>query len=129
MERDHNVAPEGARERLGVPTRLPHASRRRSIRVRHREERRIALRERIRSTLPAGADGSADVSNILAGIQWVVSFKDRYGIKVLNLSLGTDSTQSYRVDPDNAPDLTPRPSVRQTCGSNAPVEGRADGKG
>jgi len=31
----------------------------------------------------------------------VVSFKDRYGIKVLNLSLGTDSTQSYRVDPLN----------------------------
>ena len=30
-----------------------------------------------------------------------MSFKDRYGIKVLNLSLGTDSTQSYRVDPLN----------------------------
>lgn len=49
----------------------------------------------------AGQDGSADVSTVLAGIQWVVSFKDRYGIKVLNLSLGTDSTQSYRVDPLN----------------------------
>ncbi|MBV8297861.1 MAG: S8 family peptidase, partial [Acidimicrobiia bacterium] len=49
----------------------------------------------------AGRDGSADVSTVLAGIQWVVSFKDRYGIKVLNLSLGTDSTQSYRVDPLN----------------------------
>ncbi|MBV9412338.1 MAG: S8 family peptidase, partial [Acidimicrobiia bacterium] len=49
----------------------------------------------------AGADGSADVSTVLAGIQWVVSFKDRYGIKVLNLSLGTDSTQSYKVDPLN----------------------------
>jgi serine protease AprX len=49
----------------------------------------------------AGRDGSADVSNVLAAIQWVVSFKDRYDIKVLNLSLGTDSTQSYRVDPLN----------------------------
>src|SRR5262249_50441957 len=38
----------------------------------------------------AGRDGSADVSNVIAGIQWAVSFKDRYGIKVLNLSLGTD---------------------------------------
>jgi serine protease AprX len=47
----------------------------------------------------AGPDGSADVSNVLAAIQWVVSFKDRYGIKVLNLSLGTDGTQSYRTDP------------------------------
>jgi len=55
----------------------------------------------ILSVKVAGRDGSADVSAVLAGIQWVVSFKDRYGIKVLNLSLGTDSTQSYRVDPLN----------------------------
>src|SRR4051812_36515089 len=55
----------------------------------------------ILSVKVAGRDGSADVSSVLAGIQWVVSFKDRYGIKVLNLSLGTDSTQSYRVDPLN----------------------------
>ena len=43
----------------------------------------------------AGADGSADVSQVLAAIQWVVSFKDTFGIRVMNLSLGTDSTQSY----------------------------------
>jgi serine protease AprX len=49
----------------------------------------------------AGRDGSSDVSNVLAGIQWAVSFRDRYGIKVLNLSLGTDSTQTYRTDPLN----------------------------
>ena len=49
----------------------------------------------------AGRDGSADVSNVIAGIQWAVSFKDRYGIKVLNLSLGTDGTQTYRTDPLN----------------------------
>ena len=47
----------------------------------------------------AGANGAADVSNVLAAIQWVVSYKDRYGIKVLNLSLGTDSTQTYQTDP------------------------------
>jgi serine protease AprX len=47
----------------------------------------------------AGANGAADVSNVLAAIQWVVSYKDRYGIKVLNLSLGTDSAQTYRTDP------------------------------
>jgi serine protease AprX len=47
----------------------------------------------------AGRDGSADVSQVLAAIQWVVSFKDTYTIKVLNLSLGTDSAQSYRTDP------------------------------
>jgi serine protease AprX len=49
----------------------------------------------------AGRDGSADVSNVIAAIQWVVSFKDTYGVKVLNLSLGTDGTQSYRTDPLN----------------------------
>jgi subtilisin family serine protease len=56
---------------------------------------------RILSVKIAGRDGSADVSKVIAAIQWVVSFKDRYGVRVLNLSLGTDSTQSYRVDPLN----------------------------
>ena len=49
----------------------------------------------------AGANGSSDVSTIIAALQWVVAHKDEYGIKVINLSLGTDSTQSYRVDPFN----------------------------
>ena len=61
----------------------------------------VAPKANLLSVKVAGADGSADVSNVLAGIQWVVSFKARYGIDVLNLSLGTDSTQSYRVDPLN----------------------------
>src|SRR3954464_6378208 len=61
----------------------------------------VAPNANLLSVKVAGADGSADVSTVLAGIQWVVSFKDRYGIKVLNLSLGTDSTQSARVDPLN----------------------------
>ena len=53
-------------------------------------------------SIKVGADdGSADVSNILAGIQWAVSFRDRYDIRVLNLSLGTNSTQSWEVDPLN----------------------------
>lgn len=47
----------------------------------------------------AGADGSSDVTKLLAAIQWVVSFKDQYHISVLNLSLGTDSTASASVDP------------------------------
>ena len=49
----------------------------------------------------AGRDGSADVSKVLAAIQWVVSFKDTYGIRVLNLSLGTNSTAHYNADPLN----------------------------
>jgi serine protease AprX len=49
----------------------------------------------------AGRDGSADVSKVLAAIQWVVSFRDDYGIRVLNLSLGTDSTAPWWLDPLN----------------------------
>lgn len=49
----------------------------------------------------AGPDGSSDVSKLLAALQYVVTFRDELGIDVLNLSLGTDSTQSYTVDPLN----------------------------
>ena len=59
----------------------------------------IAPNANLVSVKIAGADGSADVSKVLAAIQWVVSYKDQYGIKVLNLSLGTDSSQTYRTDP------------------------------
>ena len=56
---------------------------------------------RVLSVKIAGRDGTADVSNVLAAVQWVVSFRDRYNIRVLNLSLGTDSTQTYARDPLN----------------------------
>jgi serine protease AprX len=48
-----------------------------------------------------GRDGAADTSQVLAAIQYAVSFKDQLGIKVLNLSLGTDSSHDYRKDPLN----------------------------
>jgi serine protease AprX len=47
----------------------------------------------------AGATGASDVSTIIAAIQWVVTAQPTYNIRVLNLSLGTDSTQSYTIDP------------------------------
>ena len=49
----------------------------------------------------SGANGSTDVSTMLAGMSWVGAFKDVYGIKVLNLSWGVPSTQDPRVDPLN----------------------------
>jgi serine protease AprX len=61
----------------------------------------VAPGARVLSVKIAGANGAADVSNVLAAIQWVVSFKDDYNIRVLNLSLGTDSNQTYRTDPFN----------------------------
>jgi serine protease AprX len=61
----------------------------------------VAPAARLVSVKIAGRDGSADVSTVIAAIQWVVSFRKQYGIRVLNLSLGTDSTQTYHLDPLN----------------------------
>lgn len=49
----------------------------------------------------AGYDGAADVTHVLAGIQWAVANKDAYGIDVLSLSLGTDTAMDYRLNPLN----------------------------
>ncbi|MFN7952159.1 MAG: S8 family serine peptidase [bacterium] len=43
--------------------------------------------------------GAVDVSQVIAGIDWVVDHAHDLDIRVLNLSYGTDSTQDYRVDP------------------------------
>jgi serine protease AprX len=61
----------------------------------------VAPQARLVSVKIAGRDGSSDVTHVLAALQWVVSFRQTYGIKVLNLSLGTDSTQPYRLSPMN----------------------------
>jgi serine protease AprX len=47
----------------------------------------------------AGWDGATDVSTVIAGLQWVVSNRARFGIRVVNLSWGTDSSAGYGVDP------------------------------
>jgi serine protease AprX len=56
---------------------------------------------RIVSVKAADAVGATDVSQVLAGIDWVVQHKNDNGmnIRVLNLSFGTDSDQTYLVDP------------------------------
>jgi serine protease AprX len=47
------------------------------------------------------ADGGADVSQVIAAIDWVVQHRDDNGmnIRVINLSYGTNSTQPYTIDP------------------------------
>ena len=59
----------------------------------------VAPRANLVSVKVAGADGSTDVSVVIAGLQWVVGHRSDYDIRVLNLSFGTDSQQSYLVDP------------------------------
>lgn len=39
-----------------------------------------------------GADGNGNSSDVLAGIQWVIDNKEKYNIKIMNLSIGTDNT-------------------------------------
>ena len=49
----------------------------------------------------AGSNGATDVSVVIAGLQWIVAHRQTFGIKVLNLSFGTDSRQPYLLDPLN----------------------------
>jgi serine protease AprX len=59
----------------------------------------VAPKANIVSVKVARADGSTDVSVVIAGMQWIVSHRAEYNIRVLNLSYGTDSKQSYLIDP------------------------------
>jgi subtilisin family serine protease len=43
--------------------------------------------------------GMGDVADALAGIDWVVFHAKEYNIRVLNVSLASDSTESYLTDP------------------------------
>ena len=56
---------------------------------------------RIVSLKVGTADGGVDVSQVIAAIDWVVQHRHDHGlnIRVLNLSYGTNSTQTYDVDP------------------------------
>lgn len=61
----------------------------------------IAPRAHLVSLKVAAADGASDVSQVIAGIDWVVTHHNDPGlnIRVLNLSFGTDSIQSAALDP------------------------------
>jgi subtilisin family serine protease len=43
--------------------------------------------------------GFGQLSDVLAGIDWVLFHARQYNIRVINLSLGADSTESYLTDP------------------------------
>ena len=49
----------------------------------------------------ATADGSTDVSQIIAALDWVTQHRNDAAakIRVVNLSFGTDSVQPYQIDP------------------------------
>jgi hypothetical protein len=43
--------------------------------------------------------GVGQVSNVIAGINWVIQNKSTYNVRVMNLSLGAPPSQSYKTDP------------------------------
>jgi len=47
----------------------------------------------------AGADGQTDLVKLILGLQWAVDHQSTYGIKVLNLSLGFQTTLSSVINP------------------------------
>ncbi len=62
----------------------------------------VAPDSRLTSLKLATSDGAVDVSQAVAAVDWVVEHRNddpANPIRVLNLSFGTDGTQSYRVDP------------------------------
>lgn len=56
---------------------------------------------RILNVKVADAQGAVDVSQVIAGIDWVVQHRndDGMNVRVLNLSYGTDGLQDYQIDP------------------------------
>ena len=46
-----------------------------------------------------GATGSGYTSNVIAGLDWVIANRSRYGIRIVNLSLGHPVTAPCVVDP------------------------------
>ncbi|MEV7627782.1 S8 family serine peptidase [Actinoplanes sp. NPDC089786] len=61
----------------------------------------IAPGAKLISLKVAAADGAADVSQVVAAIDWAVQHRNDPGlnIRVLNLSFGTDSIQDEKLDP------------------------------
>jgi serine protease AprX len=61
----------------------------------------VAPDARILNVKVGAADGSVDVSQVIAAIDWVVQHRGDNGlnVRVLNLSFGTDSPQPYVLDP------------------------------
>jgi serine protease AprX len=47
----------------------------------------------------AGADGTTHLGTLISGLQWAVDDQRKYGIKILNISLGFRPTQSTVINP------------------------------
>jgi serine protease AprX len=59
----------------------------------------IAPEAKLVSVRVLGRDGTGYVSDVIAGIDWVIKYRANYKIRVLNISLGQAIEQSYATDP------------------------------
>jgi serine protease AprX len=61
----------------------------------------VAPGARVLSVKVADWDGATDVSAVLGGLEWIAAHGPEYGVRVVNLSLGTPSSQKYETSPLN----------------------------
>ncbi|WP_425448748.1 S8 family peptidase [Dethiothermospora halolimnae] len=61
----------------------------------------VAPKANILGVKALDSEGSGSTSDIISAIQWVIETKDVYNTKILNLSLGSPATESYKSDPLN----------------------------
>ncbi len=54
---------------------------------------------RLVSVKVAGSDGTTHLGTLISGLQWAVDQRNRYGIKILNISLGFRPSQSTVINP------------------------------
>ncbi|TEU00292.1 MAG: hypothetical protein E3J29_01980 [Dehalococcoidia bacterium] len=54
------------------------------------------------SVMVSSSDGSARASNVIGALQWIVNNKDRYDVRVINISLNSAIPDSYLRDPLSA---------------------------
>jgi serine protease AprX len=61
----------------------------------------VAPDARLLNMKVGAADGGADVSQVIAALDWVVEHRkdDGMNVRVVNLAYGTESVQSWQVDP------------------------------
>src|SRR6185295_936743 len=59
----------------------------------------IAPGARLVNVRVLGDDGTGWTSDVIAGIEWAITNRDRYDIKIINLSLGHPVTEPAATDP------------------------------
>ncbi|MEO0573987.1 MAG: S8 family peptidase [Pseudomonadota bacterium] len=65
----------------------------------HLDYRGVATGAKLLSLQVLNADGSGSMSDVMAGLDWLLQYGDTFNIRVVNLSLGKQVTESYATDP------------------------------